>query len=138
MGTIREVAEEGGSGPNCLSKFLTRGGTVSATLWVGKLGVDGSDAEKLKGVHVSFMRQVTGMKAQKLGDENWQKEGAGGVIQEEGTKPLQDYINRRQVTVAEWVALRPIFKVCAKETGYEGGGDCVSSNGGVRRLQNGS
>ena len=27
-----------------------------------------------------------------------------------------------QATVAEWVALQPIFKVCAKEKGYEGGG----------------
>ena len=26
------------------------------------------------------------------------------------------------MTVAEWVAIRPIFDVCARETGYEGGG----------------
>ena len=26
------------------------------------------------------------------------------------------------MTVAEWLDLRPIFKVCAKETGYKGGG----------------
>ena len=28
-------------------------------------------------------------------------------------------IDRRQTPVAEWVALRPIFEACAKETGYE-------------------
>ena len=44
------------------------------------------------------------------------------MLQAEGTKPLQYYINRRQATVAEWVALRPILEVCEKETGYEGGG----------------
>ena len=26
------------------------------------------------------------------------------------------------MTVVEWVALRPIFEVCEKETGYKGGG----------------
>ena len=29
---------------------------------------------------------------------------------------------RRKATVAEWVFTRPIFDVCAQETGYEGGG----------------
>ena len=29
---------------------------------------------------------------------------------------------RQKATVAEWVATRPIFDVCAQETGYEGGG----------------
>ena len=38
-----------------------------------------------------------------------------------GTKHLREYIDRRQAKVAEWVALRQIFEVCAKETGYEGG-----------------
>ena len=39
-----------------------------------------------------------------------------------GTKPLWEYIERMQATVAEWVALQPIFEVCTKDTGYEGGG----------------
>ena len=34
-------------------------------------------------------------------------------------KPLWEYTKRRQATVVEWVALLPIFKVCAKETGYK-------------------
>ena len=40
----------------------------------------------------------------------------------EGTKPLWGYINKRRATVEEWVDLWTIFKVCTKETGYEGGG----------------
>ena len=40
------------------------------------------------------------------------------VIQVTGTKPLQEYIERRKVTVAEWVALKPVLEVCAKETGF--------------------
>ena len=31
------------------------------------------------------------------------------------------YIDKRQATVAEWVALRPILGVCDRETDYEGG-----------------
>ena len=74
-------------------------------------------AKKLEGVHVGFLRQVTRLK-----DGSWQKVALDKVLREGGTQPLQTYIGRRQATVAEWVALRPIFEVCAKETGYEGGG----------------
>ena len=78
--------------------------------------------KNLEGVHVGFLRQVTGMKARRLGDKTWTKEGPDRVLQAAGTKSLREYIDKRQATVAEWVALRPIFEVCAKETGYEGGG----------------
>ena len=47
---------------------------------------------------------------------------ADRVLKKEGIQSLGDYIDRRQETVAEWVALRPILEVCDKETGYEGGG----------------
>ena len=39
-----------------------------------------------------------------------------------GTKTLWEYIKRSQAKVAEWVDLRPVFEVCVKETGFEGGG----------------
>ena len=29
-----------------------------------------------------------------------------------GTQSLRTYMDRRQVTVAEWVDLRPVFEVC--------------------------
>ena len=44
------------------------------------------------------------------------------VLLSAGTKPLWGYINKRHATVAEWVALQPIFEVCTNEIGYEGGG----------------
>ena len=78
--------------------------------------------KKLKGAHVDLLRQVTGMKERRIGDKTWTKEGTDRVLQAAGTKPLREYIDKRQATVAEWVALRPIFEVCAKKTGYEGGG----------------
>ena len=70
MGTVREVAEEGGSKPNNFIKFLPRGGSSSATVWFGNLGVYGSNAAKLEGLHMGFLRQVRGMKAQRLGDKS--------------------------------------------------------------------
>ena len=44
------------------------------------------------------------------------------VLQATGTITLRKYTERRQATLAERAALRPIFKVFAKEKGYEGGG----------------
>ena len=57
------------------------------------------------------------------------------MLKAEGKKPLRDYINKRQETVAEWVDLRHIFAVYAKETVYEVDGG-VESRGDNRRLQN--
>ena len=78
--------------------------------------------KKIEGVHVGFLQQMTGMKAQRLGDVIWKKEGQDRVLQAAVTELLREYINKRQETVAEWVALRPIFKVCAKYLGYAGEG----------------
>ena len=61
------------------------------------------------------------IKAWMLGDDTWTKEGQYRVLRVAGTKLLQEYIENRQVTLAEWVDLRPIFEVCSKETGYKGG-----------------
>ena len=38
------------------------------------------------------------------------------VLQAAGTKPLWEHFKKSQATVVEWVDLRPIFEVCAKET----------------------
>ena len=62
------------------------------------------------------------MKASRIGDETWTKEGPNRVLQAEGTKPLRGYINNSQATLVEWVALWKIFGFYAKETGYAGGG----------------
>ena len=39
-----------------------------------------------------------------------------------GTQSSMIYIGRRQATVAQWIALRPIFEVFAGEIGYKWGG----------------
>ena len=62
------------------------------------------------------------LKANILKDGSWRKVAADRVLQGAGTQPLHTHLYRRQATVVEWVALPPIFKVCARDTGYEGWG----------------
>ena len=39
------------------------------------------------------------------------------LLKEDGTQTLETYIDKGKVTVAEWVALRPIIEVCDRDTG---------------------
>ena len=55
------------------------------------------------------------------GDGTWETPGAEGIQEEAVTQSVRIYIEIRQATVAQWVAIRPLFEVCARETGYEGG-----------------
>ena len=47
--------------------------------------------------------------------------GTEGTLKAAGTQLARIYIERQQATVAQWVALRPLFEVCTRKTGYEGG-----------------
>ena len=62
------------------------------------------------------------MMARNMGSIIVKSRGAERLLQATGTNILQGYIERRQAMLAEWVALRPIFEVCVKETGFEDGG----------------
>ena len=54
-----------------------------------------------------------------------------------GTQLAMTHIGRRQGTVAQWVAMRPIFEVCAGEKGKEGE-DPGKMCGGIKRWQRNS
>ena len=54
------------------------------------------------------------MTARRLREVAWRKEGQYRVLQAAGTEPLREYIDKKQETVVEWVALRPIFEVFVK------------------------
>ena len=54
MGVVRVVNKAGGSRPSHLRKVPPRGGPGGATLWVGNLGVDSSDAAKVYGAKYGF------------------------------------------------------------------------------------
>ena len=80
-------------------------------------------ARRLEVVHVGFPRQVNKLKAKSLKYDTWRNVSVDRMLQGAGTQPLHTYLDRRQATVAEWVALQTIFEVFARETGYEGGGN---------------
>ena len=69
----------------------------------------------VEGTHTGFLRQITGKRAQRNADETWVTPAAGEVLETAGTQSAATYIGRRQGMVAQWVALRPIFEVCARE-----------------------
>ena len=80
-------------------------------------------AHKLEGVHVGFLRQVAGQKTRWLGEDYWRRVVAEIMLRAAGGKPHNTYIEKSQATVTEWMAFRPVFNICAKETVYEGRGE---------------
>ena len=93
-------------------------------------------AQRLEGVYVGFLRQVKKLNPKRIKDGSWQKVTSDRVLQGEGTKLIQTYLEIRQATVVEWVALQTIFEVCARDVGYEGGGFSGSHGGDRRQRRN--
>ena len=78
--------------------------------------------QRLEGAHVIFLRQVTRKQVTRRRDGSWRQVMTEAVLQGTETQALRTYVERQHATVAEWVSLRPIFDVFARDTGYEGGG----------------
>ena len=79
-------------------------------------------SRNLEGVHVGFLRQITGQRVVQQEEGTWRQVAAQKVLEKAGTQPLGTYIDRSQATVAEWVALRPILEVYDRDKCYKGGG----------------
>ena len=79
-------------------------------------------SQRIEGVCVGFLRQVTKLKGKNMRGGLWQKVAAKKVLQGAGTQPLHIYLEMRQTTVTELVSLRPIFGLFTRDMGYEGGG----------------
>ena len=59
---------------------------LGAEIWV----LSSEMFNKLEGVDVGFLRQVTVMKTRRVGDKTWTKERPDCVLQAAGTKLLQE------------------------------------------------
>ena len=59
----------------------------------------------LEGVHVLFLRQITGQRIVRQRDRTWRSVTSEKFLKKEVTHPLGAYIDKRQATVAEWVKL---------------------------------
>ena len=76
---------------------------------------------KLEGVHMGFLRRISRQRAVQQKDRTHMQVAAETVLEKLVTHTLGTYIDRSQATVVEWVVLRPILEVFARETGYEEG-----------------
>ena len=71
------------------------------------------------GVHGGFLRQVTGKMTRGQWYRTWRRAAEDSVLKELGNQKLGTYIDKQQTTVAKWLALRPIYEVRDRDTGYE-------------------
>ena len=71
---------------------------------------------------MGFLSQITGQRVVRQEDGTWRQVKAYNFLEKLVTQPLGTYIDRRQATVAKWVALLPILEVCERETDYKEGG----------------
>ena len=69
-----------------------------------------------------FLVQVMGKTARQNLDGTWGRMSADSVLKEVGNQKLGTYIDKQQIALVEWVALRPIYEVCDRETECDGGG----------------
>ena len=63
-----------------------------------------------------------GQRARQIRDGTWETPRAECVREAAVMQSERNYIGRQQANVDQWVAVRPIFGVFARETEYEGVG----------------
>ena len=71
---------------------------------------------------MGFLEQIMMERVVRQNDGTWQQVASETFLEKEGTRPIINYIERRQAKVVEWVALYPILEVCDRDTGNEGVG----------------
>ena len=111
-----------GSDTKVLASFYRA--VVQAILLYGSetLVLLASMENRIEGIHMEFLRMITDKRTKQLGDDIWKTPGAEVIREAVGTQLARIYKEQWKVTVEQWVALRPLFEVCERETGYEGGG----------------
>ena len=112
-----EDAPEGGDGATSVCHVLSGGGPGSPNFRAETWVLSETMSRKLEGVHVGFLRQITGQRVEIRDDGTWPQVAADKFLEKAGTQYLGDYIERRQESVTEWVALRTILEVCDREIG---------------------
>ena len=117
-----EAAPEGRGGAMSVCHVLSINGPDSPPLWGGDLGFVRGNVPKDGGGTCRFPKEITEQREVQQEDRTSWKLASEKVLEKVRTQSLGTYIDRRQSTVTEWVALHPILEVCDRETGYKGGG----------------
>ena len=68
-----------------------------------------STAKRIDGTHTEFLQIITGKRAKHLGDGTWETTGVEGIQEAAETHLDRIYIYLRKASVAQWVALSPLF-----------------------------
>ena len=64
---------------------------------------------KVEGIHIGFLRKITGKRERRLRDGKWETPRVEGVREAAGMQVLRTYIDRRKATLDRWVELSPLF-----------------------------
>ena len=91
--------------------------------------------QKLEGVHVILIWQVTRKHETRRRDGYWLQVTTEVAIQGEGKQFLRTYVDRQHATVAEWVDLRPILTFVRERRDMREGGDSQYRGGGKRQCR---
>ena len=108
---IARVLEKTGASKRARGMFYK---TVAMTVllygcesWV----ITDSMRKVLEGFHHRIARRISGKVAQRVGEE-WHYPPIEEALEEAGLWPMREYIRRRQATIADFIATRPIFELC--------------------------
>ena len=117
LGEARDTTLTGGGRSQVVSKFLQGGGagySIVCFINVGPFGVNGKEdrGDSHGGYENDHRKESKYIRRWDMGDSGGRRHMRGS------RKPVGlDYIERRQATVAQWVALCPLFEVCTMEIG---------------------
>ena len=69
----------------------------------------------LESLHHRVARRLAGKMPRRLPDGSWEYPSLEKALEEAGLFPISEYIARRQRTVAQYIALRPIYDIAVEE-----------------------
>ena len=70
--------------------------------------------------HHRAARWITGMTAQREADREWEYPKVEEAMDYAGLDPIRLYIKRRQTTISEMVACRPVYALCTEAESMPG------------------
>ena len=70
----------------------------------------------LEGFHHRVARRISGLVAQRTGPNEWHYPPIEEALEQTGLWPMREYIYRRQNTIAQEIAVRPIYEMCLEAT----------------------
>ena len=76
--------------------------------------VTGATIKVLDGFHQPVIRRITGTTATCGSGVEWDYPPAVAALEATGLHPIIEYIRRRQATISEKLAYRPIYELCVE------------------------